>query len=197
MERRGGGGSATNGAVAEAGVKCAALLRGINVGKAKRVAMADLRKLVSGLGYGGVRTLLNSGNIVFDAPPGKPDAIAGRIEKAFATRIGFASRVTVLAGGDVAAAVRENPLAAVADNPSRMLIVVPREPRALARLKPLLAESWTPEAIAVGRHAAYLWCPDGVSAGRLWPAVDRLLGEDGTARNLATMTKLLSLVKGP
>ena len=42
-----------------------ALLRGINVGKAKRVAMADLRKLVEKLGYTDVRTLLNSGNVVF------------------------------------------------------------------------------------------------------------------------------------
>ncbi len=40
-----------------------ALLRGINVGRAKRVAMSDLRALVSGLGYGNVRTLLNSGNV--------------------------------------------------------------------------------------------------------------------------------------
>jgi uncharacterized protein (DUF1697 family) len=48
-----------------------ALLRGVNVGRAKRIAMADLRKLVEDLGYTGVRSLLNSGNIVFDAaiPP--------------------------------------------------------------------------------------------------------------------------------
>ena len=44
-----------------------ALLRGINVGKAKRVPMADLRALMQGLGHANVRTLLNSGNAVFDA----------------------------------------------------------------------------------------------------------------------------------
>lgn len=42
-----------------------ALLRGINVGRVKRLAMADLRALIEGLGYGDVRTLLNSGNVVF------------------------------------------------------------------------------------------------------------------------------------
>jgi uncharacterized protein (DUF1697 family) len=47
------------------GNRCVALFRGINVGKAKRIAMADLRKLFEGLGYGDVRTLLNSGNVVF------------------------------------------------------------------------------------------------------------------------------------
>src|SRR6478736_4542725 len=51
-----------------ASVKHVALLRGINVGKAKRIAMADLRKLCEGLGYEDVSTLLNSGNIVFSAP---------------------------------------------------------------------------------------------------------------------------------
>ena len=49
-------------------VRYVALFRGINVGRAKRVAMADLRTLFEGLGYGDVRTLLNSGNVVFSAP---------------------------------------------------------------------------------------------------------------------------------
>ena len=44
-----------------------ALLRGINVGKAKRLAMADLRAVFETLGYTAVRTHLQSGNVVFDA----------------------------------------------------------------------------------------------------------------------------------
>ena len=44
-----------------------ALLRGINVGRAKRVEMAILRDLFTSLGYGDVCTLLNSGNVVFTA----------------------------------------------------------------------------------------------------------------------------------
>ena len=47
--------------------QCIALLRGINVGRAKRIAMADLRTLVEELGFRNVKTLLNSGNVVFDA----------------------------------------------------------------------------------------------------------------------------------
>ena len=45
-----------------------ALWRGINVGKAKRLAMADLKALLAELGATDVATLLNSGNAVFDAP---------------------------------------------------------------------------------------------------------------------------------
>lgn len=57
-----------------------ALLRGINVGRAKRVAMSDLRRLVAGLGHDDVRTLLNSGNVVFTG------AEAGTAEEAVAVR---------------------------------------------------------------------------------------------------------------
>ncbi len=42
-----------------------ALVRGINVGRAKRVAMTDLRALFTNLGYGDVQTVLRSGNVVF------------------------------------------------------------------------------------------------------------------------------------
>ncbi len=47
--------------------QCIALLRGINVGRAKRIAMAELRELIEALGFSDVRTLLNSGNAVFQA----------------------------------------------------------------------------------------------------------------------------------
>lgn len=173
-----------------------ALLRGINVGSAKRVAMADLRKLVEALGYGDVRTLLNSGNVVFTASKEKPADTATCIEKAIATRLGVSTRVTVLMGKDVVAAVRDNPLASVADNPSRLLLMAPPDPKALAQLKPLLKERWAPEALALGSRVAYLWCAEGVADSRLWAAANRSLDDAGTARNLATMTKLVAMIEG-
>src|SRR5881628_2807318 len=98
-----------------------ALIRGINVGRAKRVAMADLRALVEDLGYGDVRTLLNSGNVVFTAPRAGRGA-ADRIEKALAARLGVPARVTVLTAAELAAAISENPLREVAKDPSRLLV---------------------------------------------------------------------------
>ena len=52
------------------------LLRGVNVGRAKRIAMADLRKLIADLGYDDVRSLLNSGNVVFTGPARAHDTVA-------------------------------------------------------------------------------------------------------------------------
>ena len=65
-----------------------ALLRGINVGRAKRVAMADLRSLVERLGYTDVRTLLNSGNVVFTSTSARSGGAEARIEAAIAARLG-------------------------------------------------------------------------------------------------------------
>jgi uncharacterized protein (DUF1697 family) len=170
-----------------------ALLRGINVGTAKRVAMADLRKLFEGLGFRDVRTLLNSGNVVFSVPDNRSANALGRIEKALAQKLGLVLPVSLLSGAEVAAAVRDNPLADVADNPSRFLVVVPRDPSDLKRLQALLKERWHPEALALGKRVAYLWCADGVLDSPLWTAVERALDRSATARNLATMTKLVAL----
>lgn len=173
-----------------------ALLRGINVGKAKRVAMADLRTLFHDLGYGDVRTVLNSGNVVFTAAKKCTGSDTARIEKAIADRLGVTARVTLLTGKEVAAAVRENPLSAVADSPSRLLLMVLRDLAAVARVKPLLTQDWTPEAMALKRRIAYLWCPAGIVRSPLGAAVNRAASDAITGRNIATMTKLLTLVEG-
>ena len=63
----------------------AVLLRGINVGSAKRVAMADLRELLTEAGFEDVRTHLNSGNVVLTGKSAPPK----RIEKAITDRTGL------------------------------------------------------------------------------------------------------------
>jgi len=170
-----------------------ALIRGINVGRAKRVAMADLRALIEDLGYSNVRTLLNSGNVVFTVPrPAAGDAAAG-LEKAIAKRLGVSARVTVLTAAELAAVVTENPLLKVADNPSRLLVAVLRNPAGQRKLEPLMKQDWAPEALAIGRRVAYLWCPGGILDSRLAEAVNRVLGDAVTARNWATVLKLYAL----
>ncbi len=163
-------------------VRYAALLRGVNVGKAKRIAMADLRALVGDLGYGDVRTLLNSGNVTFAARDGDEATIARRIEDAIAERAGFSSAVIVVSRDGLETIVRENALAAQADNPSRLLVAFVRDVGALDELTPLTARDWTPERLHVGRRAAYLWCPGGVLAGTLMEAAGRVLGDRTTTR---------------
>jgi uncharacterized protein (DUF1697 family) len=172
-----------------------ALLRGINVGKAKRIAMADLRALLESLGYEDVRTLLNSGNIVFTVRRAAADP-APRIEGAILKQLGVSTRVTVLPARELAEALAANPLRNVADDPARMLVTVLRKPTDRTRLAALAKEDWSPEGFAVGRRVAYLWCAGGIIESRILKAVERLLGQDSTSRNWTTMMKLHALCSG-
>jgi len=173
-----------------------ALLRGINVGKAKRVAMADLRALMEGLGHANVRTLLNSGNAVFDAKSGTPKALANALRAAILDQCGVDCEVIVKSATDLAAAIAEHPLKSHANDDARLLVMFAQDASTLAELKSLEAADWAPEAFAVGRHAAWLWCANGIIESRLSKAVGKVLKERGTARNWATVEKLLALVEG-
>jgi len=175
----------------------AALLRGINVGTAKRVAMADLRALVESLGFAEVRTLLNSGNVVYSAPGVAPADAAARLEAGLPERLGVTARVVALTAAELAAAIEKNPLAGVADNPSRLLIAVPADPAGVELLAPLAERDWGGEALVVGARVAYLWCPDGVIASAVAAAVGRALDDAVTSRNWTTMVKLAALAAGP
>jgi uncharacterized protein (DUF1697 family) len=170
-----------------------ALLRGINVGKAKRVAMADLRALMEDLGFANVRTLLNSGNAVFDAKAGSADAHAKRLRAAIADRTGVDCEVIVKTAADLEAAIAEHPLRRHADDDSRLLVMFTQSAATLAELKPLEAGDWAPEAFAVRTHAAWLWCANGVIESRVAKAVGKVLKERGTARNWATVEKLQAM----
>ena len=170
-----------------------ALIRGINVGRAKRVAMADLRALTTELGYTNVRTLLNSGNVVFSSSAARSDA-ATRIQEGILERLGVSARVIVLTARQLAEVIADNSLNGIATDPARLLVTFLSDRRALAKVKPLMQQNWTPEALALGRHAAYLWCANGILESRLAPAVSRLLGDTATTRKWATVIKLQALI---
>lgn len=172
-----------------------ALLRGVNVGRAKRVAMADLRSLVEDLGFRDVRTVLNSGNIVYTSPRTTPQAAGARIEHALADRLGVSSKVTVLDSQELSAVVDANPLAGVADNYSRLLLFVLASADVRAKLAAVAKRTWGKEKMALGTRVAYAWCPNGFLDSPLRQALDDALGDGVTTRNWATVLKLHELVK--
>ena len=172
-----------------------ALLRGINVGRAKRVAMADLRELLASLGYTDIRTLLNSGNIVFSAAKGTPKAHAQKIGDAIEAKLGISCTVVVKTAADIASVIAEHPLKKSAGDPSRMLVLFTQTDASLATLAEHAGRDWSPEAFAVGKHAAYLWCANGVIDSQMAKVVGRAAGEHGTTRNWATVEKLHALAQ--
>jgi len=173
-----------------------ALLRGINVGKAKRIPMAQLRALLEGLGYSEVETLLNSGNAVFEASGGSAAAQARRISSAIRSELGLEVPVIVLTAAELRAVVAEDPLQAPPSEHARVLAIFGQNARALASssaLEPLVTE---PERFALGRRAGYLWCARGILESKAGAALLGKLGESLTTRNWATVLKLEALVDG-
>ena len=174
-----------------------ALLRGVNVGRAKRVAMADLRKLIEDLGYADVRSVLNSGNIVFSADEVDPGVAATAIEEGLVLKLGVPARVMVLAGEDLAAVLAENSLLPVATDHARLLVFLLPNAAARDAVAPLCERDWGEGALALGQRAAYVWCPDGILDSAAAAALGKQLGDATTSRNWNTLCKLYALCTEP
>ncbi|MCA8960261.1 MAG: DUF1697 domain-containing protein [Planctomycetes bacterium] len=169
-----------------------ALLRGINVGKAKRVPMAELRSLLEELGYDDVRTLLNSGNAVFAHTSRSATRHATDIARALESHFHFEVPVIVKSTADLRTIARQNSLAGPGVDPSKLLVIFPRAARPPASLARLATTVALPDRIAVGERAAYLHCPAGILTS---PTAKRALdglGETITTRNWSTVEKLLA-----
>jgi len=172
-----------------------ALLRGINIGKNKRVPMADLRALCEDLGYGDVQTLLNSGNVIFSAPRADAKA-AARIQKEIASQIGVSCRVVVITAAELDEIIAENPFVEHDTNPSLFQVTVLVNKADRSRVETLVKQDWGAERLGVGKHAAYVWCPNGSLESKPMIAIAKLLGDAVTSRNWATITKLHALTRG-
>lgn len=167
-----------------------ALFKGINVGKAKRIAMEDLRTLFVKLGFTDVQTLLNSGNAVFTTAAEPTGKLADRIRKAVLEKTGVDALVIVKSGKDMAAIVAGNELGKVATDPSRLLVAVIGENKALKSVEALAGETWGAEKMQVGKHAAYLWCANGILESEALEALLKALKGAGTTRNWTTLNKI-------
>ena len=169
-----------------------ALLRGINVGGNKKVAMARLREVFTDdLGLTDVKTYVNSGNVVF----GGRKTSAAKIEKAIAAAFGFDVPVIVRTRDEIADVVAANPLAKVADNPARYLVLFSGGGAIDAELVAEVdRDALKPEVFAIRGSEAYLWLPGGVQNSKLLKTInEKRLGVTLTGRNWRTVEKLLAL----
>jgi uncharacterized protein (DUF1697 family) len=169
------------------------LLRGINVTPSTRVAMSDLRELVSSAGYSGVRTLLQSGNVILESSAA-PDVPA--LDRAIASRTGVNSRALALDAARFRRIVAAYPLGEITpdfDESKALITFVERmpDPDAVVRLS---EAELAPERLVLGADAVYQWFPDGVLATKLPPKFVRQFGENATARNLRTSKKIVALL---
>ena len=104
-------------------IRYVALLRGINVGGNKKVSMGDLQAMVMLLSCTNVKTLLNSGNVVFDSLETNEKSLTKKLEETFAKTFGFESKFIVRKLSDIAAMVKNDPFKQVHVTPEHRLYV--------------------------------------------------------------------------
>lgn len=170
-----------------------ALLRAINLGPRRRVAMGELRELLTALGYQDVRTHLQSGNVVLSSEESEQQ-LAGELEREISTQRGIETQVVVRTRDELADVVARNPLADVVKDPKRCQVTFLSAELRPEREQRLAALDVAPERFVVSGREIYAWHPDGVQRSALATALtDRRLGVTATARNWNTVTKLLAL----
>ena len=188
-----------------------ALLRGVNNLGGKKVAMAELREVVTSLGHADVMTYIQSGNVLFTPPPARGNtgsgadatALAAELEQAIAANIGVQARAVVLPREELARCVRDNPYPGQLDPKMLHAVFLPEAPGpSLAEWladaeRQVRAKGSRDQAQVLGR-TVYLHTPDGYPPSELRRVLAKAGGPTsaraaGTARNWATVTRLLQL----
>jgi uncharacterized protein (DUF1697 family) len=184
-----------------------ALLRGINLGGHKRIAMADLREVAGSLGHQDVSTYIQSGNVLFSTDEDDTVKLADALQRAIADRLGVQAGVIVLTRDQLAEVARANPYP---DEPNpksvhviflpagQDLALVPERAGHLAALQQQAADKGSRDSVTQLGRAVYLHTPDGYGRSELAGLLGKAGGPmsakgAGTARNWATVTKLLAL----
>ncbi len=173
--------------------RIALLLRGINVGKAKQVGMADLQTLLADAGYEDVRTHLRSGNVVLSTGD-TPKVVARDVSARIQAHFGFEVGVVVRTAAQLKAAADADPLGTVATNPSRHMVAFLDGAPPATLVAALEAAQAGGEAFAVDGRDIHLWLPDGVTGSPLNKALTpEQAGGIVTVRNWNTVLKLVEL----
>ena len=112
-----------------------AFLRGINVGGNKPIRMADLQKAFESLRFTNVKTVLASGNVLFDAPPSRPAALTAAIEKKLKQAFGTEIPVLVRTLKELQRLAESEPFRGVAVTPQTRLYVTFLTEKPASKLK--------------------------------------------------------------
>jgi uncharacterized protein (DUF1697 family) len=154
--------------------------------------MSDLRVLVEGLGHSDVETYIQSGNLVFASSGGTAATVAKGIEKAIRARFGFEVAVLLRTKAQLTAVVKGNPFPT--DAPKVHVAFLTAAPKAAA-VKTIDPAPFAPDEFTVKGKEIYLHLPNGMGRAKLNPAFfERKLGVTATARNWATVNKLITML---
>lgn len=155
--------------------------------------MAELRKILSGLGLANVRTYIQSGNAVFSAPADKVDGLDRRIARALSQGRDFSPAVQVLTAAQLEAAAAANPYS-VSDPKTLHLAFLAKPPGSFNSERLHAIKASNEDFMLIG-SVFYLNAPDGIGRSKLAASVERLLEVSATGRNWRTVSKLLAMAE--
>jgi uncharacterized protein (DUF1697 family) len=169
-----------------------ALLRAVNVGGSGKIVMAGLCNVLTGLGYTGVKSLLQSGNLVFACTGAADAALETTLETAVAKKLGVKTEFFVRTASEWDKIVANNPYPGAAhDDPSHLVVMAFKSAPAAKDVAALQAAITGRETVRAAGKQAYFVYPDGIGTSKLTSAIiERKLSLAGTARNWNTVLKL-------
>lgn len=172
-----------------------ALLRAVNVGGTAKIAMAELKAMAEDVGLADPRTLLQSGNLVFEAAGRPAGALEKLLERELAARLAVETDIMVRTAPQLKAAIGRNPFAKEAkSDPARLHVHFLKAPASAAAVASLRSAIKGREAVKGTGGEVFIYFPDGAGASKLTNAViERHLGARGTSRNWNTVTKLAEM----
>jgi uncharacterized protein (DUF1697 family) len=174
-----------------------ALLRAVNVG-GRKLIMAELRELMTDLGFKDARTLLQTGNLVFDARALAGAELEAKLEAETQRHFGLTTDYLVRTADEWAAILAANPFPAMArDDPSHLVVMTLKSEPAAGAIEALRGAIVGREEVSLNGRDLYLSYPDNIGDSKLTAAViERRLGVRGTARNWNTANKLAAALAG-
>ena len=177
-----------------------AFFRGINVGGKNIVKMVDLKNLFAGLGFGDVKTYIQSGNVIFSSAK-EPLALVPLIEKSFAARFGFPCAVVIRTGDELAEILRAVPFDAAeiataeaeAPDVEHLYVYLSGQGIDRQKLDQLCAAYQGEDKLHAAGRDIYLLCRRSVRDSKLAALLGKL-AQPLTARNLKTIAKLAAML---
>ncbi|MBX3565441.1 MAG: DUF1697 domain-containing protein [Sphingomonas sp.] len=173
-------------------MKWAAMLRGINLGK-RQLKSVELKAVVEGMGFTEVKTILASGNVVFEAGDARSEALERDLHAALEKATGLKSEVFVRNHAELEKVVKANPFPDEARaRPSFLVVSFHRAAPDQAAIDKLLDSYEGPERMKVVGRELFTDFPDGQGRSQLIPAMQKAkLSQGNTGRNWNTVMKLL------
>jgi len=172
-----------------------ALLYSIILGEGRRVVMADLKAMAEGLGLRNVRTLVATGNLVFEARAGEISKLEQQLEKAFGKTFGRHVDIIVRGAEDWMKLAQANPFPAEsADAADQVAVRVMREPVPVDAVEALRAYAADDEKVLWVDGDIWLVFSRERPSSRLLAAANHKRMGIGTARNWNTVRRLAEMV---